>query len=57
MKKITIIVGPRREYRQIGVEDIGKIYYLKIKTTPRLPKFMDETVEYQGPTPKIAVEA
>lgn len=40
MKKICIKVGASNKYKQICAADISKIYYIKKRPTPKLPKFV-----------------
>jgi hypothetical protein len=39
MKKILVKIGIRQHHRSIFVEDLSKLYYIKSRPTPRLPKF------------------
>jgi hypothetical protein len=42
MKKICVKVGVRNNFRLISANDLSKIYYVKKRATPKLPKFSEE---------------
>jgi hypothetical protein len=39
MKKILVKIGIHSSHRSIFVEDLTKLYYIKSRPTPKLPKF------------------
>jgi|688.fasta_scaffold284356_2 hypothetical protein len=42
MKRINVQVGDRKKLRQLWAGDIKKLYYVIKRTTPRLPKYVDD---------------
>lgn len=44
MKKITVIIGAKKFVGRVSIEDVSKIYYLKRKVTPKLPRYCEQDV-------------
>ncbi len=47
MKKICIKVGNSIKYKHIWASDISKIYYIKKRVTPKLPKFTENFSDFE----------
>lgn len=46
MKKICVKIGSRKSLKLISANDLTKIYFIKKRPTPKLPKFEDEISDY-----------
>jgi hypothetical protein len=41
MKRIIVKIGIKKSVRCVYVEDLAKLYYMKIRHTPRVPKYAE----------------
>jgi hypothetical protein len=55
MKKIQVKIGTRKHTQHVFVEDLAKLYYIKARTTPRLPNFNDGLSHYQEDSHDILI--
>jgi hypothetical protein len=39
MKRIVVKIGIKNNYRWIYLEDLSKLYYMKMRKRPKLPKY------------------
>jgi hypothetical protein len=45
MKKILVKIGMRKQLRSINIEDLSKLYYIKKRSYPKPPKFIEEETD------------
>lgn len=45
MKKILVKIGMRKQLKSIHIEDLSKLYYIKKRSYPNLPKFTEEETD------------
>lgn len=58
MKRICVKIGHRNNLKHIWAKDLSKLYYIKKRATPKLPKFVDDEFISESPSsPKILVTA
>lgn len=58
MKKFCVAVSNKKLLRHMWTEDLAKMYYIKKRPTPKLPKFSEDDSDFSQPgSPKVLVEA